>query len=459
FDTVYNASDSSVICPQVRKVKGGILQCLRLNIFVPNITNINQPVPVFVWFHGGGFVTGSGGEYDGKHLSKHGVIVVTVNYRLGPYGFFCLRNSNIPGNQGLKDQVTALKWIKENIGAFGGNPDEVTIAGESYGGGAVDLHLYSNNEKLFSKAIIQSGSAEVPAIYKKPDYDAPRKLAQYLDYNTSTTKKALKFLATVDPIVLSTAANNINFASRVCKEKHYRGVENFITKDPFHLSNNKIEGTPILIGYNSKENFKTFVEETNEFFASQKTIFYDALKNNFNFKEQVLNSLAKIVQTFYMGNKTFSNESMLELVDFSSDFILNHAAESSINRYMKQGAGNVYKYLFSYVGGSSYKNVPGVGAYHTEELKYLFGPDTEFSEEQILIKNRMTKMWTNFVKYGDPTPELTALLPVSWTPVKETRPYMDIDVDMQMQDYVYRERMAFWDLFWQSYKKKAIMYN
>ncbi|XP_059055650.1 pyrethroid hydrolase Ces2e-like [Achroia grisella] len=458
FETVFNAAVSSIMCPQVRGIEGGVLQCLRLNIFVPKIASVDRPVPVLVWFHGGGFITGSGGEYDGKYLIQHGIIVVTINYRLGPYGFFCLKDPEVPGNQGLKDQVTALRWVKENIRRFGGNPDEVTIAGQSYGGGAVDLHLYSKNERLFSKAIIQSGSAEVPGMYVKPDYHAAIKLINHLGYNTTSTKDALKHLAAVDPIALMKAADDIKFQPRVCKEKRSVGTQHFIIDDPFHLYNSEIiKDTPILIGYNSKEDFSNFVNKSNKFYSNLDTIFYDKLKSNFNIEEDELKTLAKVIHTFYMGSKKFSKTSMLELADFSSDFILNHAAERSVNRFMNQKALKVYKYIFSYIGGSVFKDVPGVGAYHTEELPYLFDRKTMFNEEQKLIRDRMTKMWANFVKNGNPTPKVTKLLPVHWSPVNESRPYMNIDVNMEMRNYVYRERMALWDLFWHNYWKVAIV--
>ncbi|XP_013191613.2 acylcarnitine hydrolase [Amyelois transitella] len=459
FKTPFNASDPNVKCPQVIFSEGGTIQCLTLNVYVPKSAATNK-VPVFVWFYGGGFVFGNAGLYDGKLLVKHDIIVVAVNYRLGPYGFFCLDDPKVPGNQGLKDQAEALRWIKENIDAFGGNSEEITIAGESYGGGSVDLHLFSKYETLFNKAIVQSGGAEVRRMFVKPEYKAAIKLAKYLGKDTRKNKDALKFLSTVDPLKVMRAAANMSMILTVCKEKKYDGVQNFITEDQFHLKNpERISKTAILIGYNSKETFDTFANKSDEVYANASTFIYDNFKETFDMKEDELVKLTKIVNSFYLGGKSFNSDAMLELIDMTADFILNRAAESSVTRYIDQGAPKVYKYVFSYVGGSPYKNIPGVGAYHTEELQYLFdsfNAGKELNDEQKLIRDRMTTMWSNFVKYENPTPKPTELLPVPWVPITEgSRPYMNIDVNMTMMDHVYHDRVAFWDLLWNSYWRKS----
>ncbi|XP_053618023.1 juvenile hormone esterase [Plodia interpunctella] len=463
FDEAFNASDPDVKCPQILMNEGGVIQCLTLNIYVPKIA-LKESVPVFVWFYGGGYVFGSAGLYHGKLLVKKDIIVVTVNYRLGPYGFLCLDDPRVPGNQGLKDQADALKWINENIGAFGGDNEEITIAGESYGGGSVDLHLYSKYPTYFNKAIIQSGAAEARRMFVKPDYSAAIKLANHLGSTNSTTNDdSIKFLKQVDPLTVMKGASKLGMVLTVCKEKRYESVRNFITDDQFHLRNPfRIKNTPIMIGYNSKEAFDTFANKSEEVYQKASTFIYDNFKEIFDLKEDALVRLTNIVHSYYMGGKPFDSNAMLELIDMSGDFILNRAIESSVTRFIEQGAKKVYKYLFSYIGGSIYENITGVGAYHTEELQYLFhsvSPGKKFTAEQKIMRNRMTTMWSNFVKYGNPTPNVTDLLPVEWLPITSegSRVYLNIDLDMSMKDQLYHKRIAFWDLFWSSYWKKAKM--
>lgn len=344
---------------------------------------------------------GSAGDYGGQHLVKHGIIVITVNYRLGPYGFLCLKEPAVPGNQGFKDQVMALKWIKAHIAAFGGDPNKVTIAGESYGGGAVDLHLYSKYDVLFDKAIVESGSIFTPGFFVKRDTKAALKLAIYLGHNVNRTKSALQLLAKENPLVVMSAARNLGLKLSACKEKRFKGVRNFVTKYPNCLNNAaRIKNTPILFGYNSKEDFGTFASKPKQFYDELGNIFYNNLRNNTDINDMELEVVANITRKFYLGSKDVGPDAMLELTDYLSDFKLNHAAETSVNMYINQGA-KVYKYLFSYVGGSIYSNVTGVGAMHTEELKYLFEVPTKLkTEEQVMMRERMTMMWAEFVKTG-----------------------------------------------------------
>ena len=128
---------------------------------IPAIDGLH--LPVLFWIHGGGLTVGSG------RIAEHGpqyfmeteqVVIVTINYRLGALGFLSLGTEDVPGNAGLRDQVMALKWVNDNIAFFGGDPQAITIAGESAGGFSVLLHIVSpQSEGLFQRAIIQSGCA------------------------------------------------------------------------------------------------------------------------------------------------------------------------------------------------------------------------------------------------------------------------------------------------------------
>lgn len=142
--------------------------CLYLNVWSPARA---QKLPVIVWIHGGGFYGGSGTQpgYDGGNLARRGVVVVTINYRLGIFGFFAHPElaaespDKASGNQGMEDQVAALRWVKENIAAFGGDPGRVTIMGESAGGESVAILVASPlAQGLFQRAISQSGNFALP---------------------------------------------------------------------------------------------------------------------------------------------------------------------------------------------------------------------------------------------------------------------------------------------------------
>jgi para-nitrobenzyl esterase len=173
---LHDATRFAPACPQavsqVEALMGGTLgeqseDCLYLNVWTPACDSAKRPV--MVWIHGGAFVIGAGsqGIYNGKHLARRDVVVVTINYRLGAFGFLNLADASegrLPGTgaEGLGDQILALDWVKRNIVLFGGDPGNVTIFGESAGGMSVGALLASPLARgLFHKAIAQSGAAHI----------------------------------------------------------------------------------------------------------------------------------------------------------------------------------------------------------------------------------------------------------------------------------------------------------
>ena len=141
----------------------GSEDCLTLNVYTP-APIVGKCRPVMVWIHGGGFVSGSGKTdmYSPDYLIAEDVVVVTINYRLGIFGFLAFEDPSlgVPGNAGLKDQVMALKWVQKNIHNFGGDPNNVTIFGESAGGASCHLLMLSPMARgLFHRCIAQSGTA------------------------------------------------------------------------------------------------------------------------------------------------------------------------------------------------------------------------------------------------------------------------------------------------------------
>jgi para-nitrobenzyl esterase len=162
-------------CPQGRATDSE--DCLFLNVYVPASADKHAHLPVFFWIHGGALVSGAGSDYDPSVMvAENNIIVVTINYRLGSLGFLAasvlaaaeanaFQNAGDAGNYGLMDQQFAMAWVHDNIGAFGGNPEQVTIGGESAGGLSVSTHLASTNtfrhltgQHLFRGAIIESGA-------------------------------------------------------------------------------------------------------------------------------------------------------------------------------------------------------------------------------------------------------------------------------------------------------------
>ncbi|XP_014290281.1 esterase FE4 [Halyomorpha halys] len=168
---IYNATREPPSCLQLdlflTKSLLGTEDCLYINVYTPRLpdekTKESKLLDVLAYIHGGAFFLGKSGYHGPSVLLEKDVVLVTFNYRLGPLGFLSTEDSIVPGNNGLKDQVLALKWIQKNIAAFGGNPNSVTIGGLSAGGASCHYHLLSPLSKgLFHRAICMSGVALNP---------------------------------------------------------------------------------------------------------------------------------------------------------------------------------------------------------------------------------------------------------------------------------------------------------
>ncbi|XP_047104906.1 esterase FE4-like [Schistocerca piceifrons] len=162
---IWDASRLKINCLQLdddRQKVVGEEDCLYLNVFtsqLPSVNSIHPKLDVVIFFHPGAFMFGGGDWYGPHYIMDRSVVLVTVNYRLNVLGFLSTLDEVLPGNNGLKDQVLALKWVKKNIAAFGGNPDSVTIAGTSAGASSVQYHFLSPLSKgLFVRGISTSGT-------------------------------------------------------------------------------------------------------------------------------------------------------------------------------------------------------------------------------------------------------------------------------------------------------------
>uniref|UniRef100_A0A452G5T4 Carboxylic ester hydrolase n=1 Tax=Capra hircus TaxID=9925 RepID=A0A452G5T4_CAPHI len=163
--------------------------CLYLNIYTPADLTKRSRLPVMVWIHGGALLMGGASTYEGLVLSAHeNVVVVTIQYRLGIWGFFSTGDEHCRGNWGHLDQVAALQWVQENIASFGGDPGSVTIFGESAGGESVSVLVLSPLAKnLFHRAISESGVALIPGLVKKDSKAEAKRIAAFAGCKTITS--------------------------------------------------------------------------------------------------------------------------------------------------------------------------------------------------------------------------------------------------------------------------------
>lgn len=223
-----------------------------------------------VWLHGGAFSFGSGNSflYGPDYLVPEGIVLVTFNYRLGPLGFLSV-GKDASGNAGIKDQVLALKWVRDNIAAFGGNPKDVTIFGQSAGSVSVHLLMMSPLAKgLFHKAIAQSGSALNPWAIARNPKERGFLLGQALGCYTNDTDELLSYLRKASPQKIVNAASQTITQEDVKRSiglPFVPSIENWtgedasdeeplISEDPITImKRGKYNNVPLITGFNSDE--------------------------------------------------------------------------------------------------------------------------------------------------------------------------------------------------------------
>ncbi|PSN30852.1 Esterase FE4 [Blattella germanica] len=270
WDGIYNAQQLGASC-QVEE------DCLYLNVATPKLPSDGTLLPTIVYIHGGSFLAGSGGgfiEWSDYYL-QNDIVFVSINYRLGPLGFLSTGDSVVPGNNGLKDQNFALRWVKQNIAQFGGDPSRITICGLSAGGASIHYQLLSPLSKgLFQGAIAESGSALNPWSFDETSTARSRTLryGQALLANTNDSQTLVDYLRT------------LSF------QELLDGVQITMTELVF-LNPEKFEY------YNNN--------------------FDLVLPRNLALDKNTSLQVAEVVKKFYFGDKKLSQETLIQYINFS----------------------------------------------------------------------------------------------------------------------------------------------
>nr|UXP71939.1 esterase [Manduca sexta] len=464
------AIDKGIICPQASSEfiemanKTMKEDCLIANIFVPDTQEDN--LPVFVYTHGGGFQIGYGHWFQLKNLARtKNIIVVTFNYRLGVHGFLCLGTKDIPGNAGMKDQVALLRWVKDNIQAFGGNPNDVTLGGGSAGAASADLVMLSKASKsLFNKVIPESGSS-LAAFAVQPDpLENAKNFAKQLNFTNTNDIYALeKFYksATLEQITIDAFVDkkDSTFVFSPCVERNI-GEEVFLDEDPLTiLQNGNYEKLPLLIGFANMEGLVRI-----EFFETWKSAmnekFSDFLPADLTFKnEKQKQEIANIVKQFYFGNKPVNNDNILSYVDFFSDVIFNVPALRSVELHLKNGHDKVYLYEYSFTdeAGPPVPHTEVRGATHCAQSMALIDganimqvDENNMSKEYKKMKSVIRELWSNFITTGLPVPEGSPL--PSWSAVRANlTPYMSLGRTLELKGALLQQRVRFWNDIYDKY--------
>ncbi|XP_029940674.1 bile salt-activated lipase-like [Salarias fasciatus] len=415
----------------------GSEDCLYLNIWVPQGQQVSSNLPVMIWFFGGGFlVGGSMGPnlfdnymYSGQELAEMGdVIVVSVGYRVGVLGFLSTGDSGVPGNYGLWDQHAAIAWVHRNIGSFGGDPENITIFGESAGGASVSFQtLTPYNKGLVRRAIAQSGVALCPwALITNPRTHAQEVAVKV---GCPTDDRMAACLRSTDPKILTMAGPHLRPGTPETPTTSYMYMSpvvdgDFIPDHPGNLFHNAAD-IDYLSGVNNMDGHM-FTSLDLPFF-SDKT------------KESSVEDLRTLLATFtkdkgkegmevvfadYSANweATPSQESIKRTaVEIETDYAFLIPAQSTLFLHKDNArTGRTYSYVLSEqnsLAGPNNLYHEWVGADHADDLQYLFGKPFfnpgAYGDRHRNLSSYFIAYWANFARTGDPN-KGNLPVPVFW---------------------------------------------
>lgn len=394
--------------------------CLYLNVWVPRKDSRVMSKPVLIWFFGGGFYSGSSvlDIYDAKYIAaENDVIVVSMQYRLGPLGYLALFHHEAPGNAGMFDQVMALDWVQQNIHYFGGNPHSVTLFGESAGGVSVGMHMLSPlSRSKFHRVILQSGAPQAAwaTISDKEAKNRSLILAQRFNCNYRETsdiidclrKQNAKEFSEEEWYTIETGVVRFPFVPVV--------DGTFLQEDPVKaLRNGNFKRCPVLIGHNTNEAnywlfyFNTIFVSHSEPQVTQNhfDLLVDDIFNYHPYYPKLLNSFGKEAIKFQYRNWANPDDQKMNVwqLDMAvGDFNFICPCVDFAMRIASAGS-NVFYYVFDH--RSSRHHWPlWSGVLHADEINFVFGEplnnDFGYKDEEKIFSKKIMSYWTNFAKTG-----------------------------------------------------------
>jgi para-nitrobenzyl esterase len=365
--------------------------CLFANVYAPADANPKSKLPVMFWIHGGGYSGGGSSEprHNGDFLPLKGVVLVTINYRLGVFGFLATADmakeaNGAAGNFGLLDSVAALRWVKQNIAEFGGDPDNVTIFGESAGSFAVSTLMASPVAKgLFAKAIGESGAAFSSTLAYEP-LEAREKADG--DWVASLGVKSLQELRALptDKILDAVKSKKGGFPPVI------DGVLLTEPVDKTYADGHQAH-VPLLAGWNSDEGS----------FMAMRGMTAPQWKG---MAAGIFKEKADEFLKLYPGET--DAQALRAAVDYGSDAFIAFSTWKWLEAHRKTGDAPVYRYHFELAALPS-KYHPGTFAFHSDDIEYVFGtldtrPGETVRPEDRKLSEQMMGYWSNFARSGDP---------------------------------------------------------
>lgn len=440
WDEPREATELGPPCPQKQLLGGNLVEgtsedCLSLNVWSPE--DADGTLPVMLWIHGGGFVTGSNAEslYDGHVLvAGHDVVLVAINYRLGPPGFLSLAGlGEGQGVYGLLDQQAAMRWVRDNIGAFGGDPDAVTIFGESAGSFSVCLHLVSpSSEGLFRSAIMESGSCSFPFSDLEEAQATGEALAAAVGCDDDEDPVAcLRDVEANDLVVALEAEEDAAFTETFI---WFPAVDGTLLPDqPYTLlEEGRFTAVPTLVGTNTNEA---------TIFARFGYPNLDEAGYEAQVRAQAGDYADEVLAEYPVADFETVEDALAVLI---TDFFFVCPTRRAARAFEVAGQ-DVFMYEFAHE--IDFPFASGLGAFHGAELLFVWGNPYlgyEMTEEELPLSAEMQARWTRFATTADPNDPAASDWP-SWQADARVRAVFEIPLPIVAAEGLREEKCDFWD--------------
>jgi len=368
--------------------------CLFVNVWTP-AKSTKDKLPVLFWIHGGGYFEGSSSAaiYDGENFARKGIIVVSLNYRLGALGFLAHpalsaeSAHRVSGNYGVLDTIAALKWVKKNIAAFGGDPKRVTIYGQSAGAGmVVTLTFVPEAKGLFHGAIAQSG---VGAVFPMQTMkQAEEKGVEFAKAKGASTLAQLRALPAEELLKMPEEAGG-----SMLRVLRFMPIQDgwLLPAQPAELTaKGRVNDTPFLTGQTANESSA----------MAPKWGDLTPLECNAAFA-RMGGAMADKFKAAYLKPGENCNTGVAQLQTDRGLF----SAHQWVASRLKAAKGPVYMYLYTHLEPGS--DAARYGVFHSSDIAYVFGtlgktPERPFADEDRAISDKISNYWVNFVKTGNP---------------------------------------------------------
>ncbi|EFA11999.1 esterase 6 precursor [Tribolium castaneum] len=406
--TIYKCMQYNQFTPPGQDYVIGDEDCLYLNIYTPKL-DTKAKLDVIVYIHGGAFMFNWAGLQGPEYLLDKDVVLVTLNYRLGPLGFLSTEDQVVPGNNGMRDQIFALQFIKNHVKHFGGNPDSITIMGMSAGGASTHFHYLSPKSRgLFHRGWSMSGTTLEPWVLMEQPLAKTRKLATIVGCSTGKIDEMVTCLKT-------RPARQIVGAVKEYQPWLYTPFSPFglvvdswaadpvLPTHPYQIIKNKqVYDVPWIASYTNSEGLYPAADFYHDEYLQDlderwNDLVPHLLDYNYTVERTKMDEVSQKIRKYYLGNKQVTKSTYMDFIPVVSDRIFVIGIQKTARWQAAVTKSPIYSYVFSYRGAHSWSEFCSGGS--TENFGASHGDDTAYIYKYDVVKTATTDQDKKMIKF------------------------------------------------------------